>query len=344
MYPLPADGSGDDRTVLALVRHLEARIRAGEKVYVFSKLGRGRAAVVGGAILGRLYGLSGEDTLRFVQAAAGVRLRYITEPQRARPMLPDPSAKGRGNKAKKTAIGDEIFAQAIAEAQAADAGMNASKEQEAAEKVARREKRTGPVKYQARRFDLQKYIQEGKGKYVGSGSGKSTIGSASAGSSDSKAAANTDTDKEEGDKPQTPSATRKLDSSENGSGGSAGFAASEKPPKPKPITGVAAPPPVDTSGFGFHIPQRKRVYRPAVHPPIKSTPMPSPTEWMPCPVLAVSKQQVRRLVTSIDPAHTKVVNAAAGGGTYWEIPKPRGQGVPPISPITLGVTLRPDNP
>jgi len=76
-----------DAHLLRLCESLEARIRRGEKLYVFSGTGRGRAVVVAGALLARLYGAHPEHLLARLQLASEAAYRQVSRPQRPRPLL-----------------------------------------------------------------------------------------------------------------------------------------------------------------------------------------------------------------------------------------------------------------
>ncbi|OQR83883.1 hypothetical protein ACHHYP_14158 [Achlya hypogyna] len=65
--PLPKAEAPPEETLLELLPALEDRLRAGENMYVFSRQGRGRAAMVAALLLGRLYGLSAQQALERTQ-------------------------------------------------------------------------------------------------------------------------------------------------------------------------------------------------------------------------------------------------------------------------------------
>lgn len=66
-WPLPKDDAPPLATLLPLVEQIERRIRGGERVYVFSTEGHGRAGMVTACVLGRLYSLPVEETLERIQ-------------------------------------------------------------------------------------------------------------------------------------------------------------------------------------------------------------------------------------------------------------------------------------
>ena len=67
-FPIP-DGCSltSDDTLVKLCEDIEARLRAGEKIYLFSRLGHGRVGLVGACLLGRIYGCKAEEALFRVQ-------------------------------------------------------------------------------------------------------------------------------------------------------------------------------------------------------------------------------------------------------------------------------------
>ena len=66
-YAVDEHDCGSDGEILTLCEHVEAELRGGVGVYVYSRLGHGRAGMVGALLLGRLYGLSAADALFRVQ-------------------------------------------------------------------------------------------------------------------------------------------------------------------------------------------------------------------------------------------------------------------------------------
>lgn len=65
--PLPKGGVAKDVELEQVCAIVEMQLRQGKGVYLFSSDGRGRAAAVGAAVLGRLYGLDAEEALQRVQ-------------------------------------------------------------------------------------------------------------------------------------------------------------------------------------------------------------------------------------------------------------------------------------
>jgi len=67
-FPIPEGKSlEDDSTLLNLCTNIEERLRKGEKMYIFSRLGHGRVGLVGACLLGRIYGCKAEEALFRVQ-------------------------------------------------------------------------------------------------------------------------------------------------------------------------------------------------------------------------------------------------------------------------------------
>lgn len=59
-----------------------------QSVYIFSRQGRGRCAVVGGCVLGRLYGIPGPQVLDYLSGSCSGRKYFIKVPPRAQPLFP----------------------------------------------------------------------------------------------------------------------------------------------------------------------------------------------------------------------------------------------------------------
>ena len=66
-FPIPRDGVRSMDETLALLEQLEIQLRAGERVYIYSQHGHGRVGLVAASLLGRLYGLSATEALRYTQ-------------------------------------------------------------------------------------------------------------------------------------------------------------------------------------------------------------------------------------------------------------------------------------
>jgi len=76
--PLKSDGTGINRDgVLPVIWKLEELIRQGRKLYIYSAEGHGRAGLISGIILGRIYNLHPYETLYRLQASHDSALREI---------------------------------------------------------------------------------------------------------------------------------------------------------------------------------------------------------------------------------------------------------------------------
>ena len=62
----------EDEAALALCEAIERELRKGSAVYVYSRLGHGRAGMIAAVLLGRLYGLAAADALERVSREKGV--------------------------------------------------------------------------------------------------------------------------------------------------------------------------------------------------------------------------------------------------------------------------------
>jgi hypothetical protein len=82
-----------DSHAVALATELERRIRQGQSLYIFSHTGRGRAALVAGLVMGRLYGLSSKLVIERMQRGFETTARAIVPPPRARALRPLPKAE-----------------------------------------------------------------------------------------------------------------------------------------------------------------------------------------------------------------------------------------------------------
>ena len=74
---IPKDGIVDDEKMTELCENLERRIRAGERLYLFSNDGNGRVAVLATILLGRLYGLDPETAAERVKLHHQAQGRFL---------------------------------------------------------------------------------------------------------------------------------------------------------------------------------------------------------------------------------------------------------------------------
>jgi hypothetical protein len=76
--PLKKDGTGVNRDgILSIIWKLEELIRQGRKLYIYSAEGHGRAGLISGILLGRIYNLHPYETLYRLQASHDSALREI---------------------------------------------------------------------------------------------------------------------------------------------------------------------------------------------------------------------------------------------------------------------------
>jgi protein-tyrosine phosphatase len=69
-FPIAHDGVSDSDELLGFLEdHVEARLRAGKNLYVFSRLGHGRTGLVSALLLGRVYGITASEALERAQRA-----------------------------------------------------------------------------------------------------------------------------------------------------------------------------------------------------------------------------------------------------------------------------------
>ena len=67
-FPVKEDCACDDiDTIVAFCEKIEQRLRDGERIYIFDRLGHGRVGLLGAILLGRIYGCTAEEALFRVQ-------------------------------------------------------------------------------------------------------------------------------------------------------------------------------------------------------------------------------------------------------------------------------------
>ncbi|CAM9402642.1 unnamed protein product [Hapterophycus canaliculatus] len=79
--PLPEDEAPSVDAVVEVASRLEDRLRAGEKLCLWSPRGHGRIGLVGAVLLGRLYGCTAEDALLRAQVCHDARENLKGQPQ-----------------------------------------------------------------------------------------------------------------------------------------------------------------------------------------------------------------------------------------------------------------------
>lgn len=85
-FPIPDGGTVPDADLLGLSEALEERLRNGDRMFIFSRAGRGRAGQVCAMLIARLYGLTAHAAVRRVQRAHDARSRHEPNPVRAKPL------------------------------------------------------------------------------------------------------------------------------------------------------------------------------------------------------------------------------------------------------------------
>lgn len=71
------DDCGDDVDMLQLCEKVEASMRTGATVYIYSRLGHGRAGMLGALLLGRLYGIPAVEALDRIQIYHDARCAFM---------------------------------------------------------------------------------------------------------------------------------------------------------------------------------------------------------------------------------------------------------------------------
>ena len=85
----------EERDFITLLNTIERRIRSGQRLYIFSEHGHGRAGLVAACLLGRLYGITSPEALELVQRHHDARIDQTLPSEQ---VLGFPTAKWRGKK------------------------------------------------------------------------------------------------------------------------------------------------------------------------------------------------------------------------------------------------------
>ena len=74
-FPIPDGGVPDRSELVKLLEAIELRLRRRRGVYLQSRLGHGRASLVGACLLGRLYGIRVHEAVERIQSAHDAQVR-----------------------------------------------------------------------------------------------------------------------------------------------------------------------------------------------------------------------------------------------------------------------------
>ena len=95
-FPIPEGAIAPDMHIVHLCENLEARLRLKEKIYIFSRTGRGRAGTVAAVLMGRIYGMTSVDCMEYMARCNEAQRRQVIIPPRATPIAvpeADPETK-----------------------------------------------------------------------------------------------------------------------------------------------------------------------------------------------------------------------------------------------------------